>query len=403
LFYFYRVSRSLFWRNGGLENGEKKMKWSWKLGNYAGIDVYMHATFLILIGFVALSYWAVEQSLASVLIGVGFILALFGCVVLHEYGHALTARKYGIKTRDITLLPIGGLARLERMPDDPKQELWVALAGPAVNVVIAAVIFAWLFITNSLSPIGQVSLTAGPFLERLMVVNLFLVGFNMLPAFPMDGGRVLRALLAMRMEYTRATQAAASLGQGLAIVFGFVGLFLNPFLLFIAFFVWIGAAQEASMVQMKSSLGGIPVSRAMITDFQELSPYHRLEDVIDLILKGYQQDFPVVDGGRVVGVLMRTDLMSALQKEGKDTPVGRVMRKEFTTVDSYEMLETAFTKMQSCECHTMPVNHGGQLIGLLTMDNVGEFIAIQAALRPKRGTKKVSRIYGERPDERWSR
>jgi predicted transcriptional regulator len=240
-------------------------------------------------------------------------------------------------------------------------------------------------------------------LERLMVVNLFLVGFNMLPAFPMDGGRVLRALLAMRMEYTRATQAAASLGQGLAIVFGFVGLFLNPFLLFIAFFVWIGAAQEASMVQMKSSLGGIPVSRAMITDFQELSPYHRLEDVIDLILKGYQQDFPVVDGGRVVGVLMRTDLMSALQKEGKDTPVGRVMRKEFTTVDSYEMLETAFTKMQSCECHTMPVNHGGQLIGLLTMDNVGEFIAIQAALRPKRGTKKVSRIYGERPDERWSR
>jgi Zn-dependent protease/predicted transcriptional regulator len=363
----------------------------------------MHATFLILIGFVALSYWAVDQSLVSVLVGVGFILALFGCVVLHEYGHALTARKFGIKTRDITLLPIGGLARLERMPDDPKQELWVALAGPAVNVVIAAVIFVWLLLTNSLSPLTQVSLTGGPFLERLMVVNLFLVGFNMLPAFPMDGGRVLRALLAMRMEYTRATQLSASLGQGMAIIFGFVGLLYNPFLLFIAFFVWIGAAQEASMVQMKSSLGGIPVSRAMITDFQELSPYHRLGDVVELVLKGYQQDFPVVDGGRVVGVLMRNDLLSALQNEGKDTPVVRVMKKEFTTVDSYEMLETAFMKMQACECHTMPVTHGGELIGLFTMDNVGEFIAIQAALRPMKGKSRSVRVYGERPDERLSR
>jgi Zn-dependent protease len=377
------------------------MKWSWKLGTYAGIDVYMHATFLILIGFVALSYWAVEQTLISVLVGVAFILALFACVVLHEYGHALTARKYGIKTRDITLLPIGGLARLERMPDEPRQELWVALAGPAVNVVIAAVIFAWLWLTGSLSPLGQVGLTAGPFLERLMVVNLFLVGFNLLPAFPMDGGRVLRALLAMRLEYTRATQVAASLGQFMAIIFGFVGLFLNPFLLFIAFFVWIGAAQESSMVQMKSSLGGIPVSRAMITDFQTLSPYHRLGDVVELILKGYQQDFPVEEGGRVVGVLMRSDLMTALQNEGKETPVGRVMQKEFTTVDSYEMLETAFTKMQSCECHTMPVTHGGQLIGLLTMDNVGEFIAIQAALRPRRGEPRKEPVYTERPRERW--
>jgi Zn-dependent protease/predicted transcriptional regulator len=404
--YFYRVKPLillLYKRNGGLENGEKTMKWSWKLGTYAGIDVYMHATFLILIGFVALSYWAVDQSLVSVLVGVGFILALFGCVVLHEYGHALTARKFGIKTRDITLLPIGGLARLERMPDDPKQELWVALAGPAVNVVIAAVIFVWLLLTNSLSPLTQVSLTGGPFLERLMVVNLFLVGFNMLPAFPMDGGRVLRALLAMRMEYTRATQLSASLGQGMAIIFGFVGLLYNPFLLFIAFFVWIGAAQEASMVQMKSSLGGIPVSRAMITDFQELSPYHRLGDVVELVLKGYQQDFPVVDGGRVVGVLMRNDLLSALQNEGKDTPVVRVMKKEFTTVDSYEMLETAFMKMQACECHTMPVTHGGELIGLFTMDNVGEFIAIQAALRPMKGKSRSVRVYGERPDERLSR
>jgi Zn-dependent protease len=360
------------------------MKWSWRIGTFAGIDVFMHATFLILIGFVALSYWAVSRDVWTVVEGLGFIFALFGCVVLHEYGHALTARKYGIKTRDITLLPIGGVARLERMPDKPSQELWVALAGPAVNVVIAALILAWLTLTNGLAPITSLGVTTGSFLERLMVVNLFLVGFNMIPAFPMDGGRVLRALLAMRLEYTRATQIAASLGQALAITFGFIGLFTNPFLLFIAFFVWIGAGQEASMVQMKSALGGIPVSRAMITDFRTLQPYETLDNAVDLILTGSQQDFPVVDDGQVLGVLMRSDLLAALSRQGPQTHVEKVMRRDFRSVDSYEMLESAFASMQECDCHTMPVTHHGEMVGVLTMDNVGEFIAIQAALRPGR-------------------
>jgi Zn-dependent protease len=234
------------------------MKWSWKLGEFRGIGVYVHATFFILIGFIVLSYWSQGQSLQATLAGVGFILALFACVVLHEFGHALMAAKFGVKTRDITLLPIGGLARLERMPDEPMQELWVALAGPAVNVVIAAALYAWLQLTTSLTPLGQLSVTSGPFLERLMFVNVVLVLFNMLPAFPMDGGRVLRALLANHMEYTRATQIAATVGQAMALVFGFVGFFTNPFLLFIALFVWIGAAQEASMAQMKSSRSPAP-------------------------------------------------------------------------------------------------------------------------------------------------
>lgn len=175
------------------------MKWSWKLGRFAGIDVYIHTTFLLLIGFIGVSYWLQERSLAAVVGGIGFILALFLCVVLHEYGHALTARRYGISTRDITLLPIGGVARLERMPDEPRQELWVALAGPAVNVVIAAALFGWLFINGSLMPLETLSVTSGSFLERLMLVNITLVAFNLLPAFPMDGGRVLRALLATRL------------------------------------------------------------------------------------------------------------------------------------------------------------------------------------------------------------
>jgi Zn-dependent protease/predicted transcriptional regulator len=306
---------------------------------------------------------------------------LFGCVVLHEYGHALTARKYGIKTRDITLLPIGGVARLEKMPDEPVQELWVALAGPAVNVVIAAVLYGWLQVTGGLATLSDLEIGAGSFIERLMVVNLFLVGFNMLPAFPMDGGRVVRALLAMRMEYTRATQIAASLGQIMAILFGFLGLLANPFLLFIAFFVWIGAAQEASMVQMKSALAGIPVSRAMLTDFRTVAPTDSLAHAVQLILAGSQQDFPVVSNSQVVGVLTRSNVLQGLTERGPQTPIAEMMHREFEVFDSYEMLEVAFARLQACQCQTVPVTHGGQLVGLLTMDNVGEFLMIQGATK----------------------
>lgn len=359
------------------------MKWSWKIGEYAGIGVYIHATFLLIILWVGLSHWLAGKTLEATLAGLAFILALFACVLLHEFGHALTAKKYGIKTRDITLLPIGGVARLERMPDDPKQELWVALAGPAVNVAIAAVLFVWLFVTNGFEPLSKLSMVSGSFVERLMFVNVAFVLFNLLPAFPMDGGRVLRALLATKMEYTRATQIAAGIGQGMAFLFGLIGLFSNPFLLFIAFFVWIGAAQESSMVQMKSAIGGIPVKLAMLTDFRTLAPHDKLVRAVELILSGSQQDFPVVENGRVVGVLTRSDLLMALAKHGQNTPVAEVMQREFHVVDSAEMLETAFTRLQACACHTLPVVRNGELAGLVTMDNVGEFLMIQTALSGK--------------------
>lgn len=356
------------------------MKWSWKIGEYSGIGVYIHATFLLIIGWVAMSHWLQSQSLVDTIVGVVFVLALFGCVLLHEFGHALTAKKYGIRTRDITLLPIGGVARLERMPDDPRQELWVALAGPAVNVVIAAVLFLGLFVGGELEPLAHLSITTGSFLERLLVVNIFLVLFNMIPAFPMDGGRVLRALLATRMEYTRATQIAAHFGQGIALLFGFIGIFSNPFLVFIALFVWIGATQEASATQMKSALGGIPVSRAMITRFEQLSPHDPLTRAVELILADAQQDFPVVDEGRVVGVLTRADLLVALAKKGENAPVAEAMRRSFEIVQASEMLETVFARLHTCDCHTIPVMQQGRLVGLVTMENIGEFMMIQSAL-----------------------
>lgn len=221
------------------------MKWSWKVGQIAGIDLRIHATFVLLLGWVGASYWVAGRSVHMALSGVTFIVALFACVVLHELGHAMAARKFGIRTRDITLLPIGGLARLERIPEEPQKELWIALAGPAVNVAIAAVLFIWLVATHEWEPMDRLRVAAGPFVERLLMANIWLVLFNLVPAFPMDGGRVLRALMAARMPYLKATQIAANVGQGLAFAFGFAGLFLNPMLLFIGLFVWIGAAQEA--------------------------------------------------------------------------------------------------------------------------------------------------------------
>lgn len=356
------------------------MKWSWKLGEIAGIAIYLHATFLLLVGWVAFRYWTEGRDVAAVLAGVLFVLALFACVVLHELGHALTAQRYGIRTRDITLLPIGGMARMERMPEEPMQEFWVALAGPAVNVVIAAVLYAWIGLTTGFEPLGRMDVTAGPFLERLLVVNVFLAAFNLLPAFPMDGGRVLRALMATRMPYTDATHVAAALGQAMALLFGFLGLLGNPLLLFIALFVWIGAAQEASMVQMRTALGGIPVSQAMITDFRTLAPDDALAQAVELLLAGFQQDFPVVDDGRVVGVLLRSDLPVALAQRGQEARVREAMRRDFQVVHPSEMLETVFLRLQTCECRTLPVTRDDHLVGLVTMENIGEFMLIQSAL-----------------------
>lgn len=358
------------------------MKWQWKFGTFAGIDVYIHATFYLLIGWVGFSHWLENNNWFEVLSGIGFILVLFLCVILHEYGHALTARKYGIKTRDITIYPIGGVARLERMPEKPIEELWVALMGPAVNVVIAAILFAALFLTGNLVPLTELGVASGSFLERVMVVNISLVLFNLIPAFPMDGGRVLRAILAMRMDYVRATQIAAAIGQGMAFLLGFIGLFSNPFLLFIAFFVYIGASQEASAVQMKNVISGIPVGRAMLTDYKSLSPRDPLSRMAQLILAGSQHDFPVIDDTeRIIGVVTRDDFLAALTQHGQNTAISAVMRKDPPEVDSYDMVEIALMRIGESGFPTLPVTHAGRLVGIITAENITEYLMIRSALR----------------------
>jgi Zn-dependent protease/CBS domain-containing protein len=360
------------------------MGWSLPIFRIAGIQLRIHVTFVLLIAWLAFGYYAQGGSPAAAE-GVIFVLLLFLCVVLHEFGHALAAKAFGINTPDITLLPIGGVARLERMPEEPKQELLIAVAGPAVNVVIALGLFVagGSFINPFVNPasperVGLVS--------QLLIINVLLVAFNLLPAFPMDGGRVLRALLATRMSYARATQIAATVGQGFAFVFGFIGLIWNPFLIFIALFVYIGASQEAALAQMKDVSRRFPVSSAMVREFRTLPEDATLEEAVDALLATSQHDFPVVDEtGNVAGVLTRHDLIAALRKNDPALRVGDVMRRNIPTVTTGTRFEEAFRIMQECNCPAVPVlDSMKRLVGLLTPENVTELMMIQSAMPRRR-------------------
>ena len=369
------------------------MKWSWRLGSIAGIALYVHATFLLLLAWVAVGEYQSSRSVSAALGGVIFVLAVFVTVILHELGHALTARRYGITTRDITLLPIGGVARLERMPRDPKQEMLVAIAGPAVNLAIAGLLYLVLHFTGGIPAfLDSASLSASflqrTFLARLLAVNLWLVVFNLIPAFPMDGGRVLRAFLAMRSgDYAQATERAARIGRFFALLFGILGLFVvgNPFFVLIALFVWLGAAGEAAAAQTSATLEGVPIQRLMITDVRTLSASDPLSRPVDLILDGFQQDFPVVTNGLVEGMLTRGALLKALRERGETALVGHVMARDFQQASPNERADDVLARLKASGVHSIPVIRNGELLGVLTMDNVGEYVMVQAALKGAKG------------------
>ena len=360
------------------------MKWSWKLGEFLGIGVYMHATFPLLLAFVALPVFLEGGNVWDIFASMLFVLVLFVCVVLHEYGHALAARRYGIKTRDITLLPIGGVARLERMPTKPSQELVVAAAGPAVNVVIAAGLLIAMFAAELFAPALGWGWGSDSLLENLLSINVILVLFNLIPAFPMDGGRILRALLAMRLDYARATRYAAWIGQGLAVVFGIVGFFVNPLLVVTALFIILGARGESQMVQQRSEYTGYTVGQAMRTNTRAFAPYEWLSAAVDSMMATAQQNFPVVQNGRVVGMLTREALLRGLQQLGAYTPIHTVMQPNVPTVDANQSLIEAAEVMQENEIGAIAVTHNNVLVGILTVESIREFLRVQAVLKSMR-------------------
>ncbi|MFN3742155.1 MAG: site-2 protease family protein [Anaerolineales bacterium] len=338
-----------------------------------GINVYIHPTFWLLVVWVVLSDFLVHRSLDSALQGILFVLALFVCVVFHEFGHVLTARHYGVRTRDITLYPIGGVARLERIPEKPWQELWIALAGPAVNGLIALLLL--LFVQAPLAT----SLALASFSGRLLRINLFLAAFNLLPAFPMDGGRVLRALLALKMEYFRATSIAARVGKAIAFLFGVIGIFGSPSLLFIALFVWLGASEEGEFARQRASLSGVPVAEAMLTHYEVLSPQNTLQEAIQLLLASSQPDFPVVENGHVLGMLTREALADGFSKLGEDAPVTEAMLPISVEVHPQQLLDDVLILFRENALRTLPVTRDGLLVGLLTSENIADLLLIRAA------------------------
>ena len=366
------------------------MSWSIPLFRIFGTQLRMHITFPLLVAFFAyLGYEEAGQS--GALIGIVFVLLLFVCVILHEFGHAFAARAFGIRTPTITMLPIGGLARLERMPRDPFQELIIALAGPLVNVVIAVIMFFTIRIDMaSLEEFTtRIPANFNDLLVYIWIVNISMVIFNMIPAFPMDGGRVLRAMLATVMKHSKATAIAAALGQTLAMVGGFLALnanHINPIFIVICIFIFMAAGQEANASRVFEITEGTIAADAMMTRFRTLLPTDTLGQAADTLLEGSQTDFPVMNGEqKLQGILTRANLIRGLRKHGPNGPISLVLVDCGEPIQAKTDLQHALRILRMRKCPTIPVveTEGGPIIGLLTQDNLGELIMVRSALKER--------------------
>jgi len=357
------------------------MSWSLNIGSVAGTAIRIHVTFLLFLAWIfGVEYIAggPQAAWSSLL----FIVLLFLCVLLHEFGHIFTARTFGVRTPDVILLPIGGVARLERIPEKPSEEFLIAIAGPAVNVVIALLLVLVAGANLSADHLAALESADVSMIDRLAVVNLFLAVFNLIPAFPMDGGRVLRALLAARLGYVRATEIAATIGQWVAFALGFLGLFGNPILIFIAIFVYLAAASEAHVVAIRAMSRGIPVTAAMMTQFATLMPDEHVDAAVETLLRTSQGEFPVVDGdGRPLGVLARNDLIRALKERGPDARVADAMTGGIPTLNKSRCLDEAFRLLQEKSVPAVGiVDMSGRLVGLVTSETIGEMLMLHQAM-----------------------
>jgi Zn-dependent protease/CBS domain-containing protein len=348
--------------------------WSFRVARVAGIPIRIHFTFLLFLTWVAVVGRRQNDTQWPIL-----VLAIFFCVLLHELGHALTAKKFGIPTHDITLYPIGGVAMLAKRPT-PRQELWITLAGPMVNVVIALIVGVILVIQNKGIPTLSILMDQMGFLRGLFAANVILAVFNLVPAFPMDGGRILRAILALNIDEARATQIAGAIGQALAIGFGFYGLFTgNIIWMLIAFFVFLGAGQEVSVTVTRSMMQGHKVADAMQTRFRTIEHGATLQRAAEMLLEGSQQDFPVAAGEDIVGILARNRIIEGLARDGAAGYVAGVMTRELKTVHPNLPLEKTMELFPMDDPNPILVMDEDKLVGLLTKENLGEFIALEEA------------------------
>jgi len=373
------------------------MRWSYTIARIAGTEVKVHVTFVLLLGWIAYDVWASAGAGAAVAYTL-FFVAFFLCILLHEFGHITMARRFGVRTPDVILLPIGGVARLERIPEAPRQELLIALAGPAVTVAIIVVLFvAEMVIGHSAGDVLRTTLATGralfygdPMAERmsffvhLLVVNATVLAFNLIPAFPLDGGRVLRALLARRLGLARGTRIAGAIGQLFALALGVFGFLQSqPIMLLVAFFIFLGAGSEASAVATRLAGRGLTVANMMVTDFRTIPVHATLQQAADLLLSGEQREFPVVDNlGRTEGILTRDNLIKGLSGLGPGGIVGQAMTTDAPTVPPTLGFQEALDRLRASGLPALPVVDGnGALVGLLTRDNITDLLLVRGARR----------------------
>ena len=353
------------------------MNWSYSLGRVRGTELRLHLTFILLLAWITLGAWAAGGAQAAA-IHLAFMLSLFACVVLHELGHAAMAARFGIKTPDITLLPIGGLAHLERMPEDPKQEILIAIAGPLVNVFIwlALVLIGGVEPRLGLQSLGDVTQEFGP---ALAAVNLMLVAFNAIPAFPMDGGRVFRAGLALFMAREKATEIAAKAGQIIAVLFALWGLSGGgPMLILIAVFVYFAAGAESADVTRRVLAHRARARDVVITSFAALTPNDTLEDAAQVILHTSQSEFPVLSAsGQFLGVLTRTSVLAHPEPEHRGKPVSALMTRGLPCVTQSTSMETVLDAFAGDNIPAVGVtDRSGAFLGYINRENIGEWFIL---------------------------
>jgi Zn-dependent protease len=354
----------------------QRSRWSWKVGELFGIVIRVHVTLLVLLAWVAVSHALHGASFGEAAFGVVLVGLVFAIIVLHELGHALVARRYGCRTREILLLPIGGLAQMDRMPERPVHELLVALAGPAVNVVLALGLAIVVAASGASFDPERAATIGGALASQLLWVNVVLAAFNLLPAFPMDGGRVLRAVLALRLGRDRATRIAAAVGRTLASVFVVAGLLFNPMLVLIGAFVWFAASQETASVELRSILSGVDVAHAMLERPEVVDANESIERAAKRVLAAGHGQLPVADHGRLVGVVTAADLAAALAMPNPDRTVASVTRSGIPVVAPRDRLDTVIELLQ--RSGVAFVVDRDELVGLLTLDQLATYAAFHA-------------------------
>lgn len=371
--------------------------WSLRVGKFFGIDVFVHWTFWIIVIWIFLMQLGQEGSVATGVEGALFILSIFVCVVLHEFGHALTAKRFGVATRDITLYPIGGISSFESLPKRPWDELLISLAGPAVNIVIASLLGIYLSVSGQFPETASLETARSafdlPFLFSLFLANIMLAVFNLIPAFPMDGGRVLRALLSFATNRARATAIAATIGQLLAILFVFLGFFYNFWLVFIGLFIFLGAGGEAAFEKVKADLEGLRIRDAIMHRFTKLSPDATLGEAASALLNSQETVFVIADGDRPIGLLNLNEIIRGLSEAGKGAAVSQFMDTKFFVVQPDVMLNEFFQRVIQEGHGIAVVMDGPELLGLIDRENIEERLMIKRALSGKHATHS-STLFG---------